>query len=254
MIWIQSYVSYFLVAVLCSSSIMPFITQFLHSQLFVTPLPPSHDFSGQTIIVTGSNTGLGLGAARHFRNLHCSKLIIAVRNISKGADAKKSLLSTSSSNVSPIQIEVWPLDLSSSDSVRTFARRASITLPRVDVLVSNAGVKAHKFALSEDGWESTLQTNVISTCLLAVLMLPKMRETGERFKTLPHLVVVTSDVHYVAKFAERNAKNGLMKALNGQEKFDEMERCVSLLCACSHIATTFPFQSFQKADRDVFDL
>ena len=204
---------------------MPYMTTFLYSQLFVTPQLPPHDFSGQTVIVTGSNTGLGLETARHFLNLRCSKLIIAVRNISKGQDAKRSLLSTSPpSGVSAPQIEVWPLDLSSSDSVRTFAHRASTSLSRVDVLVLNAGINAQKFALSDDGWETTLQINVISTCLLAVLMVPKLRETGEKFKVVPHLEVITSDVHFVASFPERKAKNGIMKALNSQEKFSEMER------------------------------
>jgi retinol dehydrogenase 12 len=216
---------------------MPFMTKFLYSQFFVTPQLPSHDFLRQTVIVTGSNTGLGLEAARHFLNMRCSKLILAVRNISKGEDAKKSLLETSPSDVSATQIEVWPLDLSSSDSVRTFAHRASTTLARIDVLVSNAGISAPNFVISSDGWETTLQTNVISTCLLAVLMLPKMRETGERFKVMPHLVVVTSDTHYTAKFPERKAQNGIMKSLNDQEKYNDMERYVSRTTLQRHCYT-----------------
>ena len=211
---------------------IPFATQFLYSQLLVTPQLPTHDFSGQTIIVTGSNTGIGLEAARHFVKLHCSKLILAVRNISKGEEARKSLLSTSEPGDSSPQIEVWPLDLSLSSAVRTFAHRACTTLSRLDILVSNAGVDAHKFALSPDGWETTLQTNAISTCLLSVLMLPKLRETGERFQTVPHLVVVASEAHSLASFPERNAGGGILKALNQQERFAEVERYVQYR-ACS---------------------
>lgn len=195
----------------------------LYSQFFVTPTLPNHDFSNQTIIVTGSNTGLGFEAAKHFLALNCSKIIIAVRTISKGKLAKQSLLSTIP-YVSPSQIEVWTLDLSSFKSVRAFADRASSQLDRVDVLVENAGLDEGKFMLSEDGWERTLQINVLSTCMLAVLMLPKLRETAERFKVTPHLVVVTSDTHYWAKFEERNTEGGILKALNEEEKFNSSDR------------------------------
>ena len=202
---------------------MPFITSLLYSQFFVTPKLPDCDFSDQTIIITGSNTGIGLEAAKHFLRLRCARLIIAVRNTSKGEIAKQSLLDTIP-NISTSRIQVWPLDLSSSKSVRAFANRASNELERVDVLVENAGIDAKTFTLSEDGWESILQTNVISTCLLAMLMLPKMRETGQNFKTTPHLVFVTSETHYMAVFAERNAQDGILKALNNGDKFNSSDR------------------------------
>ncbi len=54
-------------------------------------------------------------------------------------------------------------------------------------------------------------------------MLPKMRATAKRFKTVLHLVVVISDTHYFAKFAGRNAHNGIMKALSGHEEYIETE-------------------------------
>ena len=38
---------------------MGYITTFLHSQLLVKLPYPTSDLSGQTIIITGANTGLG---------------------------------------------------------------------------------------------------------------------------------------------------------------------------------------------------
>lgn len=35
------------------------IAQFFYSQLFVTPPDPKADFSNQTVVITGANTGLG---------------------------------------------------------------------------------------------------------------------------------------------------------------------------------------------------
>ncbi len=227
----------------------------LYSQFFVTPTLPNHDFSNQTIIVTGANTGLGFEAAKHFLALHCAKIIIAVRSTSKGESAKQSLLKTIPGAL-PSQIEVWALDLSSFKSVRAFADRASSQLGRVDVLVENAGLDEGRFVLSEDGWERTLQINVISTCLLAVLMLPKLRETAQRYKVTPHLVVVTSDTHYWAKFEERHAEGGILKALNEEEKFNGSDRYVLHIClqinsqtSCSQsqrMLTSYPLSDTQQ--------
>jgi retinol dehydrogenase-12 len=165
---------------------MAFLFQVLYSQLFVTPTYPTYDFSGQTVIVTGSNVGLGLEAARHFARLNCAKLILAVRTVSKGEKAKESILSSTKRKSDCI--EVWPLDLSSSASVKAFAKRAE-GLERVDILVENAGLSVAGWEVME-GNEASLQVNVINTFLLALLMLPMLRKTAEKFDTTPHLEIV----------------------------------------------------------------
>jgi len=198
---------------------MAFILQILYSQLFVTPTYPTHDFSGQTVIVTGSNVGLGLEAARHFARLNCAKLILAVRTISKGEKAKESILS--STKCTSDCIEVWPLDLSSSASVKAFAKRAE-DLERLDIMVENAGLSAAGWELME-GNEATLQVNVINTFLLALLMLPMLRKTAEKFGTTPHLEVVTSEAHFIAAFKERR-EDDIYAKLNDEKTFNLRER------------------------------
>lgn len=192
---------------------MPFITTLLHSQLFVTPPYPTYDASGQTVIITGSNTGLGFEAARHFARLNCAKLILAVRTISKGEKARESILETTkrTSNC----IEVWPLDLTKSESVKIFARRLE-TLDRVDVLIENAGITVPTFAL-EEGHESTIKVNVISTFLLALLALPKMRDTASKYQTTPHLGIVSSELHRLAPAGEVKDSD-VYATLNDKEK------------------------------------
>lgn len=180
---------------------MGFLLTFLYSQYFVTPPVPDHDFTGKTVIVTGSNTGLGFEAARHFARLNCKKLILAVRTISKGEKAKESILASTKRTLDCI--EVWDLDLSSIASVKAFAKRAQ-RLERVDVLIENAGSMLMEFKLTDDGNEISLQTNVISTFLLALLMLPKLRETSERFQNRPRLAIVSSELYQMAALKERN--------------------------------------------------
>jgi retinol dehydrogenase 12 len=174
--------------------------QFLASHLFLKLPYPTKEFSGQTIIITGSNTGMGMEAARHFVRLNASKVILAVRTASKGLAAKKSIEATTERlNV----VEVWDLDLTSYDSVKAFAEKAN-RLERLDVVVENAAVFKFDRELKE-GNESTVTVNVISTFLLALLVLPKLRETGVKHNKTPVLTFTGSFTHADAQFPERKA-------------------------------------------------
>jgi NAD(P)-dependent dehydrogenase (short-subunit alcohol dehydrogenase family) len=181
---------------------------FLYSQLFVTPAPPAYTFRGQTIIVTGSNVGLGKEAARHFCRLGAEKVILAVRNLAAGEAARKDI--QESTRCDPNVVEVWSLDLSSYSSVKSFADRAS-RLPRIDVLLENAGINTAHFVLAE-GHERTITVNVISTFLLALLMLPKLKAVALELSIFPRLVI---EVHAITRFPEWKEPN-IFAALDRQ--------------------------------------
>ncbi|KAK5936834.1 hypothetical protein PMZ80_010953 [Knufia obscura] len=188
---------------------------FLYSQFFVTPKLPKRSFAGETIIVTGSNIGLGKEAARHIASLGVGKLILAVRSIQKGEEAKRDIVNTTKVDASTI--EVWQLDLGSFESVKDFAKRAS-ALPRIDVLLENAGIAAEKFQLME-GHESTVTVNVISTFLLAFLMVPKLKEVSKQYNIQPRLVIVSSEVHGYTDLPERKADK-IFEELDVQSRAD----------------------------------
>ena len=176
---------------------------FIRSQLCLKLPTSTKSFAGQTIIVTGSNTGIGLEAARHIVRLGAAKVILAVRSRERGTAAAQSIAdSTGRAGVA----EVWELDLASYESVRAFAERATTELDRLDVVVENAGLYTHKFERAEDN-ERTITVNVISTMLLAVLLLPKLRETAERFGRDVVLTFTGSFVHWMTEFPERRAEN-----------------------------------------------
>lgn len=178
------------------------ILTFLYRQLFVKPPYPEHDLTGQTIIVTGSNVGLGMEAARHFVRMNAEKVILAVRSVEKGEKAKASIEeSTGRQGVA----EVWSLDLASYDSVKHFVRRAE-GLKRLDAVVENAGIATRKYERAEDN-EATVTVNVVSTFLLALMILPKLRETATKYNVTPRLTIVSSEVHMFTDFPERNSPN-----------------------------------------------
>jgi NAD(P)-dependent dehydrogenase (short-subunit alcohol dehydrogenase family) len=137
--------------------------RFLYSQLFVTPVYPTASCAGQTIIVTGSNVGLGKETTRHFARLGASKIILAVRDNIAGEAVKKDI--ETSTQCGPDVLDVWPLDLLSYESCRSFADRAS-KLPRLDVLLENAGVAGNKWSLA-GRHERMVAVNVISIVSLS---------------------------------------------------------------------------------------
>lgn len=192
---------------------------FFRSQLFVTPPYPTQNVANQTIIVTGSNTGLGLEAARHYTRLNAEKVILAVRTVSKGEAAKKSIEeSTGKKGI----VEVWSLDLASYASVEAFAARLN-GLKRLDALVENAGISTSDFQLAEDN-ESTITTNVVSTFLLALLALPKLRETAIRYNVQPRLAIVSSEVHFFTTIAEARKGSSIFDELNNEKTSNMPDR------------------------------
>ena len=148
--------------------------------------------SGGTYIVTGANTGLGFEAAKHLVALGSAKVILAVRNVSSGKTAKAEIeAATGITNVA----EVWALDLASYDSVKAFAKRAITELDRIDALIENAAVAISERTEAE-GHLLPVTVNVLSTFLLAVLLLPKLTESARQSGILPHLVIVASTVSF----------------------------------------------------------
>jgi len=184
----------------------------IFSNLFISlPVPRGNpELSKQTIIVTGSNVGLGFETSRHLLRLGVGKLIMAVRNPSKGDTAKKELLASTGRDEA--STEVWPLDMDSYDSVKVFASRAA-QLPRLDGVLANAGLMTNHFSFSE-GNEKTLNVNVISTFLLCLLLIPKMRESGKQTGSPCRFVIPNSALHYLAPLGELDPEKDIFARLN----------------------------------------
>lgn len=176
---------------------------FLRRQWVYIPYP-EQDLTGQTIIVTGANVGLGLEAARHFTRMGASKVILACRSANKGQEALESIeQSTHKQGI----CEVWPLDMEDFDSIKAFAKRSE-KLDRIDVMLENAGVSLLEYTWSKKAnMETTIAVNVVGTFLLALLMLPILRKSGKEHGIVPRLTITSSDVHswvrtfsYASKF------------------------------------------------------
>lgn len=155
------------------------------------------DLSGQTIVVTGANTGLGLACAKHLcvyrisqndprltkdrARKRASHIILACRDINKGKKALESIVRETNCQ-SHTKISVWELDLSNHASVLRFSERVNNELSRLDAFIANAGMEIQEYHEAE-GLEIHLTVNVVSTFLSTIAALPKLRSTAKEHST-----------------------------------------------------------------------
>jgi NAD(P)-dependent dehydrogenase (short-subunit alcohol dehydrogenase family) len=126
------------------------------------------DQKGRVAVVTGANTGLGFETARVLAERGAS-VVLAVRDVEKGKQAASRFGSSA-------DVTVQELDLASLESVRAAAADLHATLPKIDLLVNNAGVMYPPRQTTRDGFELQFGTNHLGhfalTGLLLDLLLP----------------------------------------------------------------------------------
>ena len=187
------------------------------------PANPSTSFSGKTILITGANVGLGFEAALKFAALDAAHLILGVRSLQRGEEAKIEIFRRTGYDVRNIRL--YELDMSTFASVKAFAEMISKNEPRLDVAILNAGVAAPSYKLSPEAFEMSLQVNVLSTALLASLLLPQLRKSAELSGEPSHLDFVGSVAHRGVK-ADTFEFGGDAKIFDqvNREAFFNMER------------------------------
>lgn len=160
-----------------------------------TSLPDGIDLNRQVAIITGGNSGLGFEASRQFLRLGLSHLILGARSQARGDAAAEKLRA----EFSEATVSIWTLDMESYDSVRSFAERCR-ELPRIDIVVLNAGVQKPTFTtVAGTGHETMLQVNYFATALLTVLLFPvlKSKKASSGATGPPTLSLVGSDLAYM---------------------------------------------------------
>jgi dehydrogenase/reductase SDR family member 12 len=128
---------------------------------------------GQVVLVTGASSGLGRAAAEGFARLGATVWLL-VRDQERGQAARARISERSGNG----DLHVAVCDLSDLGSVRQFVGRFSKQVPRLDVLVNNAGVLAPERELSKDGLELTLATNVVGPFLLTTRLIPLLQRSA----------------------------------------------------------------------------
>jgi NAD(P)-dependent dehydrogenase (short-subunit alcohol dehydrogenase family) len=152
------------------------------------------DQSGRTAIVTGANSGLGLITARELARAG-ARVVLACRNLDKGEAARSEI----AAQVPGSELELVSLDLSSLDSVRSFAESFRDGHEGLDLLVNNAGVMATPRRHTADGFELQFGTNHLGHFTLTGLLIEAIegRRDGR-------VVTLSSQAHRVGAIAFDN--------------------------------------------------
>ncbi|KAH8163369.1 hypothetical protein CIB48_g4885 [Xylaria polymorpha] len=194
---------------------MPTIGDFIHTQFLLNIPEPSTSFASKNVIVTGANGGLGKEIIKHLIRLGANKVICGCRSLERGTQAKEEI--EAASQCKPDIVEVWELDLESPRSIKSFVARAN-KLPRLDVVIHLAGIRSFNFKVVYDT-ERTLAVNNIGTFLLALPLIPKLKETARTFRTIPIMTIVGSALYDRASYPE-DAGQDLFTYFTDESKFN----------------------------------
>lgn len=147
--------------------------------------PPPGALRGRTALVTGANRGLGKAIAAGLAGLGAT-VLLTVRDRNSGEQARDEIVAESGADV---RVEVC--DVSSLGAVRTFAADLRTRVPRLDVLIHNAGLLPATRDETDDGHEITLATHVLGPILLTELLTPILAESDD-----PRVILMSSGGMY----------------------------------------------------------
>jgi retinol dehydrogenase-12 len=127
-----------------------------------------------TVLVTGATNGIGLETARVLAQMGHSVLIHG-RDAGKGQAALEAVRACTSGNAS---IRFLQADFASLDQVRRLAAEVDKSVPRLDVLINNAGCASISRTVTADGYETLFAVNHLAPFLLTNLLLDKIRASA----------------------------------------------------------------------------
>jgi NAD(P)-dependent dehydrogenase (short-subunit alcohol dehydrogenase family) len=150
------------------------------------------ELSGKYVIVTGASSGIGFEAAQALA-AKGAEIVLAVRDLARGEACAARIRSLHRD----AKLSVSALDLASLVSIKDFAERISDTMPRIDVLLNNAGLGLQdKRATTFDGFERQFGTNHLGHFALTGRLIPALLRAPS-----PRVVTIASIAHRRAAIA-----------------------------------------------------
>jgi uncharacterized oxidoreductase len=125
--------------------------------------------TGNTILITGGGSGIGLALAEEFAKLD-NTVIIAARSEPKLEAARRK------------GFEALAGDLSDPGSIRSFARAALERFPAVNVVIHNAGIMKNENLRARNTDEiatETIATNLTGPMLLTTALIPHLLKQAD---------------------------------------------------------------------------
>jgi NAD(P)-dependent dehydrogenase (short-subunit alcohol dehydrogenase family) len=151
------------------------------------------DLSGKLAVVTGSNSGLGLGLTRRL-SAAGADVVMAIRNRAKGEAAIDQIHAT----VPDAKLTIKALDLSSLAAVAALGEQLNADGRPIDILINNAGVMTPpERDTTADGFELQFGSNHLGHFALTAQLLPLLRAAkGARVVSLSSLAARYGRIHF----------------------------------------------------------
>ena len=138
------------------------------------------DQSGQTFVVTGANSGLGLASTRALTAAGAT-VVMACRNLDKADEARTELPTADRERA-----EILELDLADLRTVDAFA--AQLKGRDIDVLINNAGLMNIPEGRTAQGLEQQFGVNVVGHFALLQALGPQIKDRTVWLGSLMHLL------------------------------------------------------------------
>ncbi|MHB8800414.1 MAG: SDR family NAD(P)-dependent oxidoreductase [Thermoanaerobaculia bacterium] len=164
--------------------------------------------SGKTVLVTGAGRGIGRAIALSAARAGAS-VILASRTEEQLQEVVREVASLGGAAVAV------PSDVQRSADVERLVARAVAETGRIDAVVNNAGVFVWKpfEKLTEEEWDTVLDTNLKATFLLVRAALPELKKSRGRIVNVASIHGTAGDANVVAHCAAKFGLVGLTKAL-----------------------------------------
>ena len=144
--------------------------------------------SGNTILITGGGTGIGLALAVRFLQ-QGNEVIICGRRLEKLNEAQRQYP----------QLHIYQCDLSQESARRDLFKKVTRDFPKLNVLMNNAGVSLPTRLDRPESWpqaQQQLQTNLAATIHLTQLFAQHLSR-----QSAPVVFVTTSGLAYIPRAA-----------------------------------------------------
>lgn len=155
---------------------------------------------GKTILITGSNSGIGLYSAFELAGKG-ARILMHSRDKSRGEKAREEVISRSGNN----DIDLFIADFADLEQVKSMAEKISLKYPQIDVLLNNAGLMTRKRQETVQGYEYQFGVNHLAHFLLTNLLIDKIMKSPSG-----RIINVTSAAHKYGRmhFDDINLRKG----------------------------------------------